>query len=122
MKAVTSSAHHAAATRRRKKVGIIELLAYTVSSEWLLLRLVNKTKRQMYSIMPQVVSVWGRELGHDVTYATFYGQCDPATLLPDDLDVVFISASTQASALAYALAKLYRQRGVLTVAGGPRTS
>lgn len=103
----------------RKRVGVIELMAYTVSSEWLLLRLVNKTKRQMYSIMPQVVSVWCRELGHDVTYATYYGQDDPAAVLPDDLDVVFISASTQASALAYALAKLYRNRGILTVAGGP---
>lgn len=103
----------------RKKVGVIELLAYTVSSEWLFLRLVSKTKRQMYSIMPQVVSVWCRELGHDVAYATYYGQGDPAALLPDDLDVVFISASTQASALAYALAKLYRRQGILTVAGGP---
>ncbi|MCZ6589773.1 MAG: radical SAM protein [Alphaproteobacteria bacterium] len=103
----------------RKKVGVIELLAYTVSSEWLYLRLVNKTKRQMYSIMPQVVSVWCRELGHDVSYTTYYGQGDPASLLPDDLDVVFISASTQASALAYALAKIYRRKGILTVAGGP---
>jgi len=106
-------------TRRRKRVGVIELLAYTVSSEWLSLKLVNSLKRQYYSIMPQVVSVWCRELGHDVTYATYYGQADPLSLLPDDLDVVFISASTQASALAYALAKLYRRKGVLTVAGGP---
>jgi hypothetical protein len=105
--------------RIRKKVGVVELLAYTVSSEWLLLRLVNKTKRQMYSIMPQVVSVWCRELGHDVEYATYYGQCDPLALLPDDLDVVFISASTQASALAYALAKIFRSRGATTVIGGP---
>lgn len=103
----------------RKKVGVIELLAYTVSSEWLYLRLVSKTKRQMYSIMPQVVSVWCRELGHDVTYATYYGQGDPISLLPSDMDVVFISTSTQASALAYALAKLYRRKGILTVAGGP---
>lgn len=105
--------------RSRKKVGVIELLAYTVSSEWLLLRLVNKTKRQMYSIMPQIVSVWCRELGHEVTYTTYFGQGDPVSLLPDDLDVIFISASTQASALAYALAKVYRRKGILTVAGGP---
>ena len=103
----------------RKKVGVIELLAYTVSSEWLYLKLVNEFKRQMYSIMPQVVSVWCRELGHEVSYTTYYGQGDPASLLPDDLDVVFISASTQASALAYALAKIYRCKGILTVAGGP---
>lgn len=106
-------------TRRRKRVGVIELIAYTVSSEWLSLKSVNSLKRQYYSVMPQVVSVWCRELGHDVSYATYYGQADPLSLLPDDLDVVFISASTQASALAYALAKLYRRQGVLTVAGGP---
>lgn len=122
--ATFSFSNHPVTARRvghvsRKKVGVIELLAYTVSSEWLLLRLVNKTKRQMYSIMPQVVSVWCRELGYDVTYATYHGQGDPISLLPDDLDVVFISASTQASALAYVLAKLYRRRGILTVAGGP---
>jgi hypothetical protein len=39
--------------------------------------------------------------------------------VPDDLDVVFISTYTQASALAYALAKLFRKRGILTVIGGP---
>ncbi len=55
----------------RKKVGVIELLAYTVSSEWLYLKLVNEFKRQMYSIMPQVVSVWCRELGHEVSYTTY---------------------------------------------------
>lgn len=105
--------------RNRRNVGVIELLAYTVSSEWLHRRLVSTAKRQMYSVMPQVISVWCREFGHNVTYATYYGQADPISLLPDDLDVVFISASTQASALAYALAKLYRRSGTLTVAGGP---
>lgn len=104
---------------RPKKIGVIELLAYTVSSEWLSLALVDRLKRQYYSIMPQAVSVWCRELGHDVTYATYYGQADPLSLLPDDLDIVFIAASTQASALAYALAKIYRRRGTLTVIGGP---
>lgn len=104
---------------RRKKIGIIELIAYTVSSEWISMVLVSGFKRQFYSIMPQVVSVWCRDLGHEVTYATYYGQGDPLSLLPDDLDIVFISASTQASALAYVLAKIFRQRRTLTVAGGP---
>ena len=57
--------------------------------------------------------------GHRVHYATYYGQADPLTLLPDDLDAVIISSATQASGLAYALAKCYRQRGTLTVLGGP---
>ncbi|MEE9198904.1 MAG: radical SAM protein, partial [Dehalococcoidia bacterium] len=69
--------------------------------------------------MPQTISVWCRELGHQVFYATYFGQKDPKQLLPDDLDVVFISTYTQASALGYALAKLYRREKTLTVIGGP---
>src|SRR5262249_36654442 len=106
-------------TAGRKRVGVIELIAYTVASEWEVLVGVPRFKQQIYSVMPQVVAVWCRQLGHRVTYATYYGQCDPERLLPDDLDVIFIVATTQASALAYALARLYRGRGVVTVAGGP---
>ena len=76
-------------------------------------------KRQMSSIMPQAIAVWCRQSGHAVFYATYYGQADPKRLLPDDLDVVFIATCTQASPLAYALAKLYRQDGALTILGGP---
>jgi hypothetical protein len=76
-------------------------------------------RKQFTSIMPQIVSVWCRQLGHDVTYATYFGQGRPERLLPDDADVVFISSYTQASALAYALAELFRRRGTLTVIGGP---
>ena len=75
--------------------------------------------KQYASIMPQAISVWCRNLGHEVFYATYFGNQDPKTLLPKDLDVVFISTYTQASALAYALAKLYRKEKTLTVIGGP---
>lgn len=75
--------------------------------------------RQYASIMPQAVSVWCRGLGHKVYYATYFGNKDPKRLLPGDLDVVFISTYTQASSLAYALAKLYRLENTLTVIGGP---
>ncbi len=75
--------------------------------------------RQYASIMPQAISVWCRNLGHEVFYATYFGNQDPQKLLPGDLDVVFISTYTQASALAYALAKVYRKNKVLTVLGGP---
>jgi hypothetical protein len=75
--------------------------------------------RQYASIMPQAISVWCREMGHQVYYATYYGQKDPRALLPVDLDVVFISTYTQASALAYALSKLYRKEKTLTIIGGP---
>lgn len=69
--------------------------------------------------MPQAVATWCRELGHDVTYATYYGQRDPRSLLPTDLDVVFVSAYTHASAVAYALARVFHREGTLTVLGGP---
>jgi radical SAM superfamily enzyme YgiQ (UPF0313 family) len=64
------------------------------------------------------VSIWCRELGHESFYATYYGQADPIALLPADLDVVFLSTHTRASALTYALAKFYRRQGALTVIGG----
>jgi len=75
--------------------------------------------KQYASIMPQAISVWCRNLGHEVFYATYFGNRDPHELLPRDLDLVFISTYTQASALAYALAKLYRKEKTLTVIGGP---
>jgi radical SAM superfamily enzyme YgiQ (UPF0313 family) len=75
--------------------------------------------KQYASIMPQAISVWCRNLGYEVFYATYFGNKDPKHLLPNDLDVVFISSYTQASALAYSLAKLYRREKTLTVIGGP---
>lgn len=101
------------------KVGILELLTESVSQSWGE-RVYNRWyKKIMVSITPQAVAAWCRQLGHKVHYATYYGQDDPQSLLPDQLDVVFISTYTQASALAYALGKLYRRRKTLTVIGGP---
>jgi hypothetical protein len=100
-------------------VGVLELVAYTVPPEWHRQRAAMALRRLLYGVMPQVVAAWCRRLGHRVHYATYYGQADPARLLPDDLDVAFVSASTQASGLAYALARLYRSAGTLTVLGGP---
>ena len=101
------------------KVGVLELISFTVPPEWRPQWAASHLRRHLYSIMPQVVAAWARRLGHRVHYATFYGQADPLSLLPDDLDVVFLSTTTQASALAYALAKCFRRRGTLTVLGGP---
>ena len=72
-------------------------------------------KKQYESITPQAVAVWCRQLGHEVAYTAYYGQRDPRQLLPDGLDLVFLSTYTQSSALA----KLYRRQGILTVIGGP---
>jgi hypothetical protein len=103
----------------RLRVGILELLKPEGRPVGLRGAHRNWIARQYASIMPQAVSVWCRQLGHTTFYATYYGQDDPATLLPDDLDVVFMSAYTAASPLAYALAKRYRRRRTLTVIGGP---
>ena len=101
------------------KIGIIELIEETASKSWTDFAYRAFFKKYHASIIPQAVAVWCRQLGHQVWYATYYGQRDPVSLLPDQLDVVFIASYTQASALAYALAKVYRMRKTLTVIGGP---
>lgn len=101
------------------KVGVLELIAYTVPPEWHRRCAAATMRKMLYSIMPQAIAAWARRLGHRVHYATYYGQADPIRLLPDDLDVILISATTQASGLAYALARAYGRRGVRTVLGGP---
>jgi radical SAM superfamily enzyme YgiQ (UPF0313 family) len=76
-------------------------------------------RRMFYGVMPQVVAAWCRRRGHEVHYATYFGQCRPERLMPSGLDLVFISAFTEAAALAYALAILFRRTGARTVLGGP---
>jgi radical SAM superfamily enzyme YgiQ (UPF0313 family) len=100
------------------RIGILELLA-TPSQGWLETEYDLLMVRQYASVTPQAIATWGRRLGHRVFYAIYYGLGAPEKLLPDDLDVVFLSSYTQASALAYALGRLYRQRGTRTVFGGP---
>ncbi len=75
--------------------------------------------KQFVSIMPQVISVWCRQAGHDTFYATYYGIGTLQSLLPDDLDIVFIACSTPLSHLAYVLAKHYKKAGIRTIIGGP---
>jgi len=104
---------------RKKRVGVIELLSDSIEQDWGRRFYARRFRRHYASIMPQAVSAWCRQLGHDVTYATYYGQRDPRSLLPDDLDAVFVSTYTHASAAAYALARLFRRQGTLTVLGGP---
>jgi radical SAM superfamily enzyme YgiQ (UPF0313 family) len=100
------------------KVGILDILALptrhptNVAYHFLL-------TKQYASVTPQAVSVWCRQLGHETFYGIYYGVGDPGHVLPPDLNVVFISCYTQASALAYALAKKYRMAGTRTVIGGP---
>jgi hypothetical protein len=101
------------------RIGILELMSAGTTRRWDHAAYNYLFTKQYASIMPQAISVWCRNLGHEVFYATYFGNKDPKQLLPNDLDVVFISTYTQASPLAYALAKLYRREKTLTVIGGP---
>ena len=71
------------------------------------------------SIMPQALAVWCEEAGHDVRFLCYTGREDVTRELPVDTDIVFIAAYTQGAQLAYALSRFYRQKGVVTVLGGP---
>lgn len=100
------------------RIGIIDILCDELPSNWGYRFYRFSLQKQSMSIMPQAIAVWCRQLGHEVHYCTFYGQKDPLHLLPDHLDVLFVASYTQVSAMAYALAKVFRQRGTLTVIGG----
>lgn len=71
------------------------------------------------SIMPQAVAVWSEEAGHDVRFVCYTGREDLAREIPVDTDLLFIAAYTQGAQLAYAVSRFYRDRGVVTVLGGP---
>ena len=101
-----------------KKVGILELCGSKATnlSEYVYGLLERK---QSVSVTPQAISVWCRQIGHQVYYAAYYGVGDPKDKLPNDLDVIFITTHSYIAPLAYALSKVYRMGGVLTVIGGP---
>jgi hypothetical protein len=104
------------------RIGILEILTDQVLPGWFRNTYNRNFRRHYASVMPQAVSVWCRELGHEVHYATYYGEGRPEDILPRDLDVVFMATYTRASVLGYALARIYRRRGALTVLGGPHAT
>jgi hypothetical protein len=71
------------------------------------------------SIMPQVIGVWCRQAGHDVSFVCYTGFEDLSKALPDNVDLVFIGAFTEAAHTAYALSNLFHAKGAVTVIGGP---
>jgi hypothetical protein len=99
----------------RRRIGILDLVTKN-SRPSLYGRIMNPN---LASIMPQVLGVWCEEAGHDVRYVCYTGTEDLLAELPVDLDVLFIGAFTEAAQLAYALSNLFRQRGAITVLGGP---
>lgn len=100
---------------RRLRVTILDLVTKG-PSRTLYGRLMHAN---LASIMPQVIGVWCEEAGHDVRFICYTGREDLRAALDARSDVVFIGAFTQAAQLAYAASSLCRQRGAVTVLGGP---
>lgn len=101
--------------RKRLRVGVIDLVARQPTKS-VYSRIVNPNYT---SIMPQVVSVWLEQLGHDVHYMTYTGFEDLYRDLPQDIDFLFISTFTQNAYMAYSISNIFRKRGVVTALGGP---
>ena len=100
---------------KKLQIGIIDLI-YNRPSQSLYRRFMYPNYA---SIMPQVIGVWCREEGHEVYYTIYTGTQKINKLLPDDLDIVFISSFSFSAQLAYALSKYFQSKGIATVLGGP---
>jgi hypothetical protein len=100
---------------RKLHIGIIDIVSKGPTRA-LYARFMNAN---LASIMPQVLGVWCRQLGHEVTFVCYTGFEDLLQELPPNLDVLFIGAFTEAAHTAYALSNMFRKRGAVTVLGGP---
>jgi hypothetical protein len=100
---------------RRLRVSVLDLVTKeTTYGLWTRIMGPN-----LASIMPQAVAVWCEQAGHEVTFVCCTGGMDLKNELPRETDILFIGAFTHAAQLAYALSSVYRQRGAVTVLGGP---
>jgi radical SAM family protein len=100
---------------RKLRIGIIDLVSKGPTRA-MFARVMNAN---FAAIMPQVIAVWCEEQGHDVTLVCYTGFENLVDELPDNVDLVFIGAFTEAAQLAYALSNLFRSRGAVTAIGGP---
>jgi radical SAM family protein len=100
---------------RALRIGILDLVT-KAPTRALYARVMNPN---LASIMPQALAVWCEELGHTVTFVCYTGFEDLRAELPAEMDVLFVGAFTQAAQLAYAISNMFRQRGAVTVLGGP---
>jgi len=100
---------------QKLRIGIIDIVSKGPTRA-LYARVMNAN---LASIMPQVIGVWCRQLGHDVTLICYTGFEDLLEELPATLDLLFIGAFTEAAHTAYSLSSLFRERGAITVLGGP---
>ena len=99
----------------KRRVTVLDLVTKG-PTRGLFARIMNAN---LASIMPQAVAAWCEELGHEVRYVCYTGREDLNRLVADETDIVFIGAFTRSAFTAYAISNLYRQRGVVTVLGGP---
>ncbi len=100
---------------RKLRIGVIDLVGQgPTKSLWARVMHAN-----LASIMPQVVAAWCKRQGHDVTFLCYTGLEELATVLPQNLDLVFIGAFTESALLAYALSNQFHSQGTVTVLGGP---
>ncbi len=97
------------------RIGVIDLVTRGPTRA-LYARVMNAN---LASIMPQVVGVWCEAEGHDVTFVCYTGFENLVDELPDNVDLVFIGAFSEAALAAYSLSNLFRSRGAITVLGGP---
>ena len=100
---------------RKLRIGIIDIVSRGPTRA-LYARVMNAN---LASIMPQVIGVWCKDEGHDVTFVCYTGFEDLLQELPANVDLVFIGAFTEAAHTAYALSNLFRSKGAITVIGGP---
>ena len=100
---------------KRLRIGIVDIVSKGPTRA-LFARVMNAN---LASIMPQVIGVWCRQAGHEVSFVCYTGFEDLSKALPDKVDLVFIGAFTEAAHTAYALSNLFRENGAVTVIGGP---
>jgi hypothetical protein len=100
---------------RKLRIGVIDLVT-KAPTRALFARVMHAN---LVSIMPQVVATWCEEEGHDVTFVCYTGFENLLEELPENVDLVFIGAFSQAAQLSYALSNLFRSKGAVTVLGGP---
>jgi hypothetical protein len=100
---------------RKLRIGIIDLVSRGPTRAWF----ARVMSANLAGIMPQVVGAWCRQEGHDVAFVCYTGFENLCEELPDNVDLVFIAAFTEAAQTAYAVSHLFRSRGAVTALGGP---
>jgi hypothetical protein len=79
---------------RKLRIGIIDIVSRG-PARGLYARVMNSN---LASIMPQVIGVWCRDQGHEVSFVCYTGSEDLLTELPSEVDLVFIGVASRARA------------------------